>query len=80
MQPTAYALSIDIARKYTGAVAGAMNMAAQVGGFLSSIAFGYLVKMTGSYNLPLIPMVLMLALSALLWLRINPTEQLIPET
>lgn len=35
---------------------------------------------SGNYDLPLIPMVLMLVLSALLWLRIDPTEQLIPET
>jgi ACS family glucarate transporter-like MFS transporter len=80
VQPSAFAVSIDIARKYTGAVAGAMNTAAQCGGFISSIVFGYLVKVSGSYELPLIPMVLMLVLSALLWLRIDPTEQLVPET
>jgi MFS transporter, ACS family, glucarate transporter len=42
--------------------------------------FGYLVKSTGSYNVPLIPMVFMFILSALMWLRIDPTEQLIPES
>jgi ACS family glucarate transporter-like MFS transporter len=80
VQPSAFAVSIDIARKYTGAVAGAMNTAAQCGGFISSIVFGYLVKVSGNYDLPLIPMVLMLVLSALLWLRIDPTEQLVPES
>jgi MFS transporter, ACS family, glucarate transporter len=80
VQPTAFAVCIDIARKYAGAVSGAMNTAAQIGAFVCSIVFGYLVKVTGSYEIPLLPMVLMLVLSALLWLRIDPTEQLIPET
>ncbi len=57
-----------------------MNTAAQAGAFVSSLVFGYLVKLTGSYNAPLIPMVFMLTLSALMWLKIDPTEQLVPET
>jgi ACS family glucarate transporter-like MFS transporter len=79
LQPTAFAVCIDIARRYAGAVAGALNTAAQCGAFLCSIVFGYLVKVSGSYDIPLIPMVLMLVLSAVLWTRIDPTEQLIPE-
>ncbi len=79
IQPTAFVVCIDIAPRHAGAVAGAMNTAAQAGAFLSSIVFGYLVKLTGSYNVPLIPMVFMLLLSALMWLKIDPTEQLVPE-
>ncbi len=79
IQPTAFVVCIDIAPGHAGAVAGAMNTAAQAGAFLSSIVFGYLVKLTGSYNVPLIPMVFMLLLSALMWLKIDPTEQLVPE-
>jgi nitrate/nitrite transporter NarK len=76
----AFVVCIDIAPRYAGAVAGAMNTAAQTGAFLSSLVFGYLVKLTGSYNVPLIPMVFALILSALMWLRIDPTEQLVPES
>jgi len=79
IQPTAFVVCIDIAPGHAGAVAGAMNTAAQAGAFLSSIVFGYLVKLTGSYNVPLIPMVFMLLLSALMWLKIDPAEQLVPE-
>jgi len=79
IQPTAFVVCIDIAPRHAGAVAGAMNTAAQAGAFLSSIVFGYLVKLTRSYNVPLIPMVFMLLLSALMWLKIDPTEQLVPE-
>jgi MFS transporter, ACS family, glucarate transporter len=77
IQPTAFAVCLDIAPRHGGAVAGAMNTAAQVGAFLSSIAYGYLVTVTASYDLPLLPMVFMLIFSALLWLKIDPAEPLI---
>jgi MFS family permease len=76
IQPTAFAVCLDIAPHHGGAVAGAMNTAAQVGAFLSSIAYGYLVALTGSYDLPLLPMIVMLAFSAALWLKIDPAEPL----
>jgi len=79
MLPVAWAVCLDVGRKYAGAVTGAMNMAGQVGSFLSSVAFGYLVKAFNDYNLPLIPMSAMLLLSALLFVRIDPTRQLVPE-
>jgi hypothetical protein len=54
-------------------------MAANVGGFMFSVSFGYFVKWFGSYDLALIPVALMLTISAILWLRIDATEELIPE-
>jgi MFS family permease len=77
IQPTAFAVCLDIAPRHGGATAGAMNTAAQVGAFVSSIVFGYLVTLTGSYDAPLIPMALMLVLSAVMWLKIDPTKPLI---
>ena len=35
--------------------AGAMNMAGQLGSFLTTVLFGYLVNAFGSYNAPLVP-------------------------
>ena len=58
-----------------------MNTAGQIGLFTSSVAFGYLVKIYGSYNAPLIPMAALLFTGALLWFKIDPTRQLIlPDT
>ena len=76
IQPTAFAVSIDIAPLHAGSIAGAMNTAAQAGGFVSSIAFGYLVKLSGGYTIPLIPMVVAFTISALTWLRIDATRPL----
>lgn len=77
--PTAWAVCLDIGKKYAGAVTGTMNMAGQFGSFVSSVLFGYITKATGSYDAGLIPLAALLALSSLLWLRIDASEQLIPE-
>ena len=42
-QPIMFAVCLDIGGPYAGAMVGAMNTAAQVGSFFSSLAFGYLV-------------------------------------
>jgi sugar phosphate permease len=79
MLPTAWAVCLDIGKKYAGAVTGAMNTAGQIGSFISSVLFGYFVKYSGSYDVPLVPITMMLAISAALWMRIDATEALIPE-
>ena len=78
MLPVAWAVCLDVGRKHAGAVSGAMNTAGQLGSTLTSIAFGYLAGSYG-YNAPLVPMAVMTAISALLWLKIDPSIQLIPE-
>lgn len=47
--------------------------------FLFSVSFGYFIKWFGSYDLALLPVALMLATVAVMWLRIDATEELIPE-
>ncbi len=76
-QPIMFAVCLDIGGAYAGAMVGAMNTASQIGSFLSSLVFGYLVGRFGSYNVPFIPMAALLLLGAWLWLKIDPSEQLI---
>ena len=78
-QTVVVAVAIDISRKYVGGILGALNMIGNVGGFLFSASFGYFVNWFGSYDLALIPVALMLTMATLLWLRIDATEELIPE-
>jgi MFS transporter, ACS family, glucarate transporter len=78
-QISAFSSCLDIGRRRAGTVTGFVNTAAQVGGWTSSISFGYLVERLGSYNLPLIPLVVLLATGALLWLRFDPTQELFTE-
>lgn len=72
-------VALDIGRKYVGGIMGTFNTMCQVGGFLFSVSFGYLVTWFGSYDLALIPIAGMLAIAALAWLRIDATELLIPD-
>jgi MFS family permease len=80
MQQTVVAtVAIDIGKKYVGGILGTLNTVASVGGFVFSVSFGYFVKWFGSYDLALIPVACLLAVAALTWLRIDATEELIPE-
>jgi MFS transporter, ACS family, glucarate transporter len=76
-QPIMFAACLDIGGPYAGAMVGAMNTAAQVGAFVSSLSFGYLVERYSSYNLPFIPMALLLLIGAALWLKIDPAKQIV---
>lgn len=78
-QPIVFTVGLDIGRKYAGAVTGAMNTAAQIGSLVGSVVFGYLVERYGDYTAPFIPMAGLLLLGALLWLKIDPTRELIAE-
>jgi MFS family permease len=79
MLPVAWAVCLDVGRKYAGAMTGSMNMAGQVGSFVSSVAFGYMAKEWGSYDKALLPLAAGLFIAAFLFLVIDPTRQLIPE-
>jgi MFS family permease len=76
MLPSAWAICLDIGGRHPGAVTGAMNTAGQLGGFLCTVLFGYIVSFTGSYDAPLLVIAAMLALSALLFSRIDPARPL----
>jgi MFS family permease len=76
MLPTAWAVCLDVAGPHAGAVTGAMNMSGQLGGFLCTVLFGYLVKWSGNYHAPLLAIASMLLISASLFARIDPTRPL----
>jgi sugar phosphate permease len=80
MLPVAWSLCLDVGRNNAGAVTGAMNMAGQIGSFVSSVAFGVLVQwLGGRYDVPMIIFGCMLLLSAFIFTRVDPEEQLVPE-
>jgi sugar phosphate permease len=78
MLPNCWAVCLDIGKRYAGTVTGSMNMAGQMGAFLASSAYGFLVERYG-WNIPLIGLAVLSLVSALLWLVIDPTRQLVPE-
>ena len=75
-----FAVCLDIGGEYAGAMVGAMNTASQIGSLLSSVLFGYLVNRYGNYDAPFIPMATLSLIGACLWLKVDPTQRLIPAT
>jgi MFS family permease len=70
-QSGVFGVCLDIGRSHAGSVVGLMNTAAQVGGLLSSIAYGYIVESFGSYDAPFVPMAALLLVGTLLWFRVD---------
>ena len=79
MLPSAWALCIDLGKQFAGSVSGAMNTFGNLGGFCCSLMFGYLLKSTGNYNLPLYMIGGTLLISAILFAFINPTKPIIKD-
>jgi len=72
MLPVSWSLAVDLGREHSGAVSGAMNTAGQIGSFLSSVAFGYMVESFGSYDRALLPLAFMLVMSGWTFALIKP--------
>ena len=77
MLPASWAVCVDVGREASGAVSGAMNTAGQIGGVIMSIGYGSLVATYG-WNLPLAIIASLSFVSALCWLKIDPTKPLLP--
>ena len=77
MLPSAWALCIDLGKRHAGTISGAMNTAGNIGGFCCGILFGELVQQSGNYNLPLYMIAVMLLVSAVLFVFINPEKPII---
>ncbi len=75
-QSAVFGVCLDIGKQYAGSMVGLMNTAAQVGGLVGAVAYGYIVERFHSYDAPFIPMAALLFLGALLWLRIDASEEL----
>jgi MFS transporter, ACS family, glucarate transporter len=75
-----FGVCLDIGRKHAGSMVGLMNTSAQVGGALSSVAYGYLVNRFRSYDAPFVPMAALLLLGSNLWFEIDASRELRTES
>jgi sugar phosphate permease len=79
-QSGVFGVCLDIGRKHAGSVVGLMNTSAQVGGLLSSVAYGYIVDRFGTYEAPFVPMAAVLFIGTLLWFKIDASSELSTES
>jgi MFS family permease len=74
--PVSWATASDIGGQNSGSVAGAMGMAGQLGSTVMSISFGYILSLTGSWEIPVQIIGVIVILGGLLWLKIDPTKKI----
>jgi MFS family permease len=77
--PVSWATSADIGGQNSGAVAGAMGMAGQLGSTIMSIAFGYILTATGSWDIPVRIIGIIVICGGFIWLKIDPTKKIVFE-
>jgi len=78
-QSGVFGVCLDIGRCNAGSIVGLMNTSASLGGLVSSIVYGYIVSRFQSYDAPFVPMVIVLFLGALLWFRIDASQEIQPQ-
>src|SRR5439155_8294554 len=69
-----WSIPMDIAGKFSGTAAGMMNTGSALAAILSPIAFGYIVGMTGNWQLPFAGSLGFLLLGALLAPSMHPEK------
>ena len=74
--PVSWATAADIGGENSGSVAGAMGMAGQLGSTVMAIAFGYILSLTGSWELPIQLIGIVVILGGFLWLKIDPSKKI----
>jgi MFS family permease len=68
----AWAVCLDVGRRYAGVVTGFMNTVGNVGGALSPLVVGYVVKASGSWAPPFYVMAAVFSFGVVMWLLVDP--------
>jgi MFS transporter, ACS family, glucarate transporter len=71
MLPAAWAMCMGLGGRFGGTATGMMNTAGNLGGWVCTVLFGYAVKATGDYNLPLRGVAGMVLVAAVLFSRVD---------
>jgi MFS family permease len=77
VMPGAWASAMDVGGKYAGTVSGAMNMWGNIGGAISPLATGYILKWShDNWNLSLYVSAAIYLLGIVCWLALDPVTPL----
>ena len=71
-----WAIPMDIAPKYSGTASGLMNSGSALAAIISPVIAGYLIDLTGIWELPLVGSIALLLLGSMLAFLMRPGEEL----
>jgi len=74
--PCAWGTCMDVGGRFAGTFSGSMNMMGNLGGFVAPIATGYILEITGSFDLVIYISSAAYLLGALCWLLLDPVTPL----
>lgn len=74
--PCAWGTCMDVGGRFAGTFSGAMNMMGNLGGFVAPIATGYILDLSGSWNLAFSISSAVYLLGAVCWLLLDPVTPL----
>lgn len=72
--PPSWSFCVDIGKKHAGAVSGTMNMAGNIGAFITALLFPYLLSWTGSTTLFFIVGAVLNLIAVFLWFNMKPQK------
>ena len=72
--PVSWTVATDIGGNHAGAISGTMGLAGQMGSFIMASAFGFILTETGSYNMPIQIIGVLVIIGGLLWFRIDASK------
>jgi MFS family permease len=75
----AWAVCLDVGRKYAGVVTGCMNTVGNVGGAIAPLVVGYMVKSWGSWTAPFYVMASVFVFGVAMWLLLDPRKSVLLE-
>ncbi|MDO6518250.1 MFS transporter [Zobellia uliginosa] len=72
--PPSWAFCVDIGQKHSGTVSGTMNMAGNIGAFITALLFPYLLAWTGSTTLFFIVGATLNIMAIFIWYNMKPSK------
>ena len=72
--PPSWAFCVDIGKEHSGGISGTMNMAGNIGSFITALLFPYLLAWTGSNILFFVVGAVLNVFAIFMWLKMKPSK------
>jgi MFS family permease len=73
-----WAIPMDISLDHSGTASGIMNTGSALAAIISPVASGYLIDVSGNWQLPFLGSMLLMGIGVVLALRMEPEKKFVP--